>query len=132
MLSIPERDRDGASSNVSRSDAKWHNSMSFFFSFVRRNIIKSLIILIHTILLSFFLLFIQHQTLEDALNSLEGVTCNRAEGAMYLFPCIDLPHKAIKAAEAAKRAPDAFYAHRLLDATGVVVVPGSGFGQVSC
>ncbi|XP_027122588.1 alanine aminotransferase 2 isoform X3 [Coffea arabica] len=70
------------------------------------------------------------KTLEDALNSLEGVTCNRAEGAMYLFPCIDLPHKAIKAAEAAKRAPDAFYAHRLLDATGVVVVPGSGFGQV--
>ncbi len=26
--------------------------------------------------------------------------------------------------------PDAFYAQRLLDATGIVVVPGSGFGQV--
>ncbi|AAF27157.1 putative alanine aminotransferase; 79592-76658 [Arabidopsis thaliana] len=70
------------------------------------------------------------KTLEDALNSLEGVTCNRAEGAMYLFPRINLPQKAIEAAEAEKTAPDAFYCKRLLNATGVVVVPGSGFGQV--
>lgn len=69
-------------------------------------------------------------TLEDALNSLEGVTCNRAEGAMYLFPRIHLPQKAIKTAEAEKTAPDAFYCRRLLNATGIVVVPGSGFGQV--
>ncbi|CAL8130840.1 unnamed protein product [Prunus armeniaca] len=70
------------------------------------------------------------KTLEDALNNLEGVTCNRAEGAMYLFPRINLPQKAIKAAEAANTAPDAFYCRRLLNATGIVVVPGSGFGQV--
>ncbi|KAA8541576.1 hypothetical protein F0562_022728 [Nyssa sinensis] len=70
------------------------------------------------------------KTLEDAFNSLEGVTCNKAEGAMYLFPRILLPQKAIKAAEAAKTALDLFYARRLLDATGIVVVPGSGFGQV--
>nr|BAX08659.1 alanine aminotransferase [Gentiana triflora] len=70
------------------------------------------------------------KTLEDAFNSLEGVTCNRAEGAMYLFPRIQLPKKAIEAAEAVKTVPDAFYARRLLNATGIVVVPGSGFGQV--
>ncbi|CAA7395590.1 unnamed protein product [Spirodela intermedia] len=70
------------------------------------------------------------KTLEEAFNSLEGVTCNRAEGAMYLFPRLHLPHKAIEAAKAAKTAPDALYARRLLDATGIVVVPGSGFGQV--
>ncbi|XP_054792497.1 alanine aminotransferase 2-like [Prosopis cineraria] len=70
------------------------------------------------------------KTLEEAFNNLEGVTCNKAEGAMYLFPRICLPEKAIKAAEAAKKAPDAFYCQRLLNATGVVVVPGSGFGQV--
>ncbi|KAK3220634.1 hypothetical protein Dsin_014604 [Dipteronia sinensis] len=70
------------------------------------------------------------KTLEDALNSLEGVTCNKAEGAMYLFPRIQLPQKAIKAAEAANSAPDAFYCRHLLNATGIVVVPGSGFGQV--
>lgn len=50
---------------------------------------------------------------------------------MYLFPRIQLPEKAIKAAEAEKRAPDAFYCQRLLNATGLVFVPGSGFGQVS-
>jgi len=70
------------------------------------------------------------QTLEEALNKLEGVTCNRAEGAMYLFPCLHLPQKAIAAAEAEKTAPDNFYCKRLLKATGIVVVPGSGFRQV--
>ncbi|KAL1814295.1 hypothetical protein DCAR_0518431 [Daucus carota subsp. sativus] len=70
------------------------------------------------------------KTLEDAFNGLEGITCNKAEGAMYLFPRLHLPEKAIKAAESAKTAPDAFYARRLLNATGIVVVPGSGFRQV--
>ncbi|KAH9665457.1 Alanine aminotransferase 2 [Citrus sinensis] len=70
------------------------------------------------------------ETLEDAFNSLEGITCNKAEGAMYLFPRIQLPEKAIKAAEAEKTVPDAFYCRRLLNATGIVLVPGSGFGQV--
>ncbi|KAL0009683.1 hypothetical protein SO802_004791 [Lithocarpus litseifolius] len=70
------------------------------------------------------------KTLEDALNNLEGVSCNKAEGAMYLFPRIELPQKAIKAAEAVNSAPDAFYCRCLLNETGIVVVPGSGFGQV--
>jgi len=61
---------------------------------------------------------------------LEGVTCNKAEGAMYLFPRLHLPQKAIKAAEAANTAPDALYTCRLLEDTGIVAVPGSGFGQV--
>ncbi|KAL6568338.1 Alanine--glyoxylate aminotransferase 2, mitochondrial [Orobanche hederae] len=70
------------------------------------------------------------KSLEEALNGLEGVTCNRAEGAMYLFPRISLPNKALEAAKSINTAPDAFYARRLLNATGIVVVPGSGFGQV--
>lgn len=68
--------------------------------------------------------------LAEALNKLEGVTCNEAEGAMYLFPRIELPEGAVKAAKAAGMVPDTFYCRRLLDATGIVVVPGSGFGQV--
>lgn len=48
---------------------------------------------------------------------------------MYLFPTITLPPKAIEAAKAADRQPDEFYTLSLLDATGVCVVPGSGFGQ---
>lgn len=51
------------------------------------------------------------------------------QGAMYLFPTITLPSKAVDAAKAANRQPDEFYALRLLDATGVCIVPGSGFGQ---
>ncbi|KAJ3306284.1 hypothetical protein HDV03_000206 [Kappamyces sp. JEL0829] len=68
--------------------------------------------------------------LAAAFNALEGVTCNDAEGAMYLFPQITIPPKAIKAAQAEDQEPDAFYAMALLNATGVCVVPGSGFGQV--
>lgn len=51
------------------------------------------------------------------------------QGAMYLFPRIYLSDAAIKAAEEAKMAPDAFYALNLLESTGLCVVPGSGFGQ---
>lgn len=48
---------------------------------------------------------------------------------MYLFPTIRLPKRAIEAAEKEGRKPDEFYCFRMLDATGVCVVAGSGFGQ---
>jgi len=48
---------------------------------------------------------------------------------MYLFPTIKLPPNAIAAAKAAGRQPDEFYCLRLLDTTGICVVPGTGFGQ---
>jgi len=48
---------------------------------------------------------------------------------MYLFPRIALPEKVIEAAKAAGKEPDVFYCLKLLDATGVCLVPGSGFGQ---
>eukprot|EP00244_Chara_vulgaris_P001171 TRINITY_DN1183_c0_g1_i7.p1 TRINITY_DN1183_c0_g1~~TRINITY_DN1183_c0_g1_i7.p1 ORF type:complete len:576 (-),score=125.58 TRINITY_DN1183_c0_g1_i7:450-1946(-) len=66
----------------------------------------------------------------SGLSSLEGVTCNDAEGAMYVFPQIHFSEKAKKAAADAGLKVDAFYCTKMLDATGVVVVPGSGFGQV--
>jgi len=69
------------------------------------------------------------KTLVSALNQLDGVTCNEAQGAMYAFPSVTLPPKAVAAAEAAGKVPDTFYALALLEATGIVVVPGSGFGQ---
>ncbi|KAL3673308.1 hypothetical protein V7S43_001025 [Phytophthora oleae] len=67
--------------------------------------------------------------LVEAFNELEGVTCNETEGAMYTFPSITIPPKAVDAAKAAGLAPDAFYCMQMLDDTGIVVVPGSGFGQ---
>lgn len=67
--------------------------------------------------------------LVDALRAMEGVSCEAPEGALYVFPTIRLPQKAMDAAKAAGKAPDTFYALSLLDETGVVMVPGSGFGQ---
>ncbi|KAJ5899490.1 hypothetical protein N7495_004234 [Penicillium taxi] len=67
--------------------------------------------------------------LYDAFQRMEGVECQMPQGAMYLFPTINLPAKAIEAAKAEGRPADEFYCLRMLDATGVCVVPGSGFGQ---
>ncbi|KAB8073876.1 pyridoxal phosphate-dependent transferase [Aspergillus leporis] len=67
--------------------------------------------------------------LYKAFQQMEGVECQQPQGAMYLFPTITLPPKAIEAAKAENRAADEFYCLALLDATGVCVVPGSGFGQ---
>merc|ERR1712181_52237 len=37
----------------------------------------------------------------DTLNSIQGITCNTVQGAMYAFPCISLPEKAMAAAKEA-------------------------------
>lgn len=65
-----------------------------------------------------------------AFNRIEGMSCNNAEGAMYVFPRIRLPEKALAKAKSVGMKPDAYYCLRLLEATGVCTVPGSGFGQV--
>jgi hypothetical protein len=67
----------------------------------------------------------------STFNSMEGMTCNKAEGGISVFPSVRLPPRAIEAAEAMNTEPDVFYALRLLESTGIVVVPGSVFGQVS-
>lgn len=65
----------------------------------------------------------------DTFNSMEGFTCNTVQGAMYAFPKLHLPAKAISKAKAAGQAPDVFYAFQLLENTGICIIPGSGFGQ---
>eukprot|EP00252_Welwitschia_mirabilis_P020719 TRINITY_DN512_c0_g1_i1.p1 TRINITY_DN512_c0_g1~~TRINITY_DN512_c0_g1_i1.p1 ORF type:complete len:481 (+),score=87.60 TRINITY_DN512_c0_g1_i1:357-1799(+) len=65
----------------------------------------------------------------DGFNGCRNVVCNFTEGAMYSFPQIRLPPKAIAAAKEAGKAPDVFYCLKLLEATGISTVPGSGFGQ---
>jgi len=67
--------------------------------------------------------------LYEAFKQMEGVECGEPQGSMYLFPTITLPKKAIEAAEKEGRKADEYYAFRLLDATGICVVAGSGFGQ---
>ncbi|KAK9117250.1 hypothetical protein Sjap_016197 [Stephania japonica] len=65
----------------------------------------------------------------DGFNSCRNVVCNFTEGAMYSFPQIRLPPKAIEAAKRVGKVPDVFYCLKLLEATGISTVPGSGFGQ---
>jgi alanine transaminase len=67
--------------------------------------------------------------LYKAFEQMEGVECGEPQGSMYLFPTIRVPPKAAEAAAAEGRKPDEFYCLRLLEATGVCLVPGSGFGQ---
>ncbi|KAK3764899.1 hypothetical protein RRG08_025420 [Elysia crispata] len=67
--------------------------------------------------------------MSDMFNSIDGITCNPVQGAMYAFPKIDIPKKAVEAAQAKGIAADALYCFNLLEETGMCVVPGSGFGQ---
>lgn len=67
--------------------------------------------------------------LYEAFRQMEGVEIGAPQGSMYLFPTIQLPAMAVEAAQRAGRKPDEFYCLALLDATGICVVPGSGFGQ---
>ncbi|CAK9192099.1 unnamed protein product [Sphagnum troendelagicum] len=62
----------------------------------------------------------------DGFNESENVICNFTEGALFCFPQVKLPEAAIAAAQEAGKAPDLFYCLKLLEATGLLTVPGSG------
>lgn len=65
----------------------------------------------------------------EAFKDMEGVECQAPEGAMYLFPKITLPKKALEKAKSLNEVPDELYCLELLEETGICVIPGSGFGQ---
>lgn len=69
------------------------------------------------------------QKLVEGLNSIPGISCVPAEGAMYAFPRVEVPDKAIEKAKELGTTPDNLYALSLLEDTGICVVPASGFGQ---
>ncbi|NXW52541.1 ALAT2 aminotransferase, partial [Nyctiprogne leucopyga] len=69
------------------------------------------------------------QLTEKIFNQTPGIRCNPVQGAMYSFPRIDLPPRAVATAQAEGQAPDMFFCMKLLEETGICVVPGSGFGQ---
>ncbi|KAM9860829.1 alanine aminotransferase 2 [Aulostomus maculatus] len=66
---------------------------------------------------------------EQVLNSVPGLKCNPVQGAMYAFPQVFIPPRAVQEAQSLSMAPDMLYCLRLLEETGICVVPGSGFGQ---
>jgi alanine-synthesizing transaminase len=54
----------------------------------------------------------------NMLNAIPGISCVKPEGAFYAFPRLHMEHS------------DSQFVNGLIRETGVVVVPGSGFGQV--
>jgi len=52
------------------------------------------------------------------LNAIPGISCVKPEGAFYAFPRLHMEQS------------DNHFVSELIRETGVVVVPGSGFGQV--
>ena len=54
----------------------------------------------------------------EKLNSIDGISCVKPEGAFYAFPRLHMIQ------------PDYHFVAELIKETGVVVVPGSGFGQI--
>lgn len=54
----------------------------------------------------------------ERLNAIEGISCVKPAGAFYAFPRLHIDE------------PDDVFVHELIKETGVVVVPGSGFGQI--
>ncbi|KAK3086013.1 hypothetical protein FSP39_012147 [Pinctada imbricata] len=65
----------------------------------------------------------------STFNSMDRITCNEVQGAMYAFPFIHLTDSAVAEAKRRGMAVDAMYCYELLENTGICVVPGSGFGQ---
>jgi len=72
---------------------------------------------------------VKSQALYEKLNSMQGISVRPLHGAMYAFPKVEIPPKAIAQASRLGMEPDTFYALSLLEATGICTVPGSGFGQ---
>jgi alanine-synthesizing transaminase len=54
----------------------------------------------------------------EMLNAIPGISCVKPEGAFYAFPKLEM------------KQPDAHFVAELIRETGVVIVPGSGFGQI--
>ena len=72
---------------------------------------------------------IKAEILSNELNKIPRVSSNNIDGAMYAFPKIDIPEFRRKEALEKGIHPDMLFCIELLDNTGIVAVPGSGFGQ---
>lgn len=63
------------------------------------------------------------------LNAIDGLSSAPIQGAMYAFPSVRLPAAFVQHARDEGVPPDELWCLQLLEQTGIVTVPGSGFGQ---
>lgn len=72
--------------------------------------------------------------LHDGFSKMTDVSCQKPQGAMYLFPSLLFTEETYPSlyekAQSSNRTVDEVYCAELLEATGICCVPGSGFGQV--
>jgi len=58
-----------------------------------------------------------------------NISCQPIQGACYAYPRIIFSHRFLDHARKLKTQPDFLYCMELLEQTGIMTVPGSGFGQ---
>lgn len=58
-----------------------------------------------------------------------AVSCTEIEGAMYAFPQVHFSKKFIDESKRQGKQPDFLYCLEMVNKTGIMTVPGSGFGQ---
>ncbi|PVH17280.1 uncharacterized protein CXQ87_000164 [Candidozyma duobushaemuli] len=72
-------------------------------------------------------------SLYEAFTKMADVSCQKPQGAMYLFPRLDFSREAYpalyKKADEMNLTIDELYCTDLLEHTGICCVPGNGFGQ---
>lgn len=67
--------------------------------------------------------------IQKCLEEMEGISCQKASGALYLFPSIEFPTNFLLECQRNSIEPDSKYSMDLLNETGICIVPGNGFGQ---
>jgi aspartate/methionine/tyrosine aminotransferase len=65
--------------------------------------------------------------LTSTFNQMSNVTCTEIEGAMYGFPRVHFSQKFIQEAKDVGKEPDFLYCMDMVNQTGIMTVPGSGF-----
>lgn len=66
--------------------------------------------------------------LANTFNDMKQVSCTEIEGAMYGFPRVHFSKKFINDAKKQGKQPDFIYCMEMVNKTGIMTVPGSGFG----
>ncbi|XP_040442854.1 alanine aminotransferase 1-like isoform X2 [Falco naumanni] len=66
---------------------------------------------------------------QEVLGRAPGICCQPVQGGARAFPRIQLPPRALQQARVLGLEPDVFFCQELREATGVVLAPGSEFGQ---
>lgn len=67
--------------------------------------------------------------LEETFKNMKNITCTNIEGAMYGFPRVHFSQKFIDEAKNLGKEPDFLYCMDMVNETGIMTIPGSGFKQ---